>query len=119
MGKYDHICELTGAENYPQWKRQLTLALKGEWLWSHCSNGSDPSNLVEFAATIPTPADLKTITTAETEQILDWLAKDAQAKAIIDRKVSPIVTSQLDENLTALEQWEILAQRYSHNDLLS
>ena len=110
MGKYDHICELTGVEIYPQWKRQLTLALTGKWLWSHYSNRSDPLNLTEFAATIPTPVDLKTITTAETEQILNWLAKDTQAKAIINCKVSPIVTSQLDENLTAQEQWEILAQ---------
>ena len=35
MGKYDHICELTGAENYAQWRCQMTLALKGERLWNH------------------------------------------------------------------------------------
>jgi hypothetical protein len=59
------------------------------------------------------------VTPAETEKILDWLAKDAQAKAVIDRKVSSIVASQLDENLTAWEQWKILSQQYSWNDLLS
>jgi hypothetical protein len=76
-------------------------------------------DFTEFTSTIPSPADTKKVTPAETEKILDWLAKDAQAKAVIDRKVSSIVTSQLDENLTAQEQWEILAQRYSWNDLLS
>jgi hypothetical protein len=119
MGKYDHICELTGAETYPQWKRQITLALKGERLWPHCSSGTDPSNLADLASTTPVPADPKAITKAEIETTLDWLAKDAQTKAIIDRKVSSIVASQLDENLTAREQWNILAQRYSRNDLLS
>ena len=119
MGKYNHICELTGAENYPQWKRQITLALRGERLWPHCCSGSDPTNLADLASIIPVPVDSKKMTQAETEKILDWFAKDAQAKAIINRKVAPVVASQLDENSMARDQWNILAERYSRNDLLS
>ena len=119
MGKYDHICELTRAENYPQWKRQITLALHGEQLWPHCCSGSDPTNLADLASTIPVPVDSKKLTQAETEKILDWFAKDAQAKAIIDQKVFPVVASQLDENSTAWDQWNVFTERYSRNDLLS
>ena len=53
------------------------------------------------------------MTQVETEKILDWFAKDAQAKAIISRKVSPVIASQLDENSTVRNQWNILAERYS------
>ncbi|KIK76794.1 hypothetical protein PAXRUDRAFT_100873, partial [Paxillus rubicundulus Ve08.2h10] len=119
MGKYDHICELTGADNFPQWRRQMVLALKGERLWAHCSSGSDPTNLADFASSIPSPIDPTAMTVAETETVLDWLAKDAQAKSIIDRKISTIVASQLDENQTARQQWDVLAQRYSRTDILS
>jgi transposase InsO family protein len=120
MGKYDHICELSGAEKYPQWHRQMTLALKGERLWNHCSTSTNPKNLAELALFQPVQADpSKAITEAEKEKILDWLAKDAQAKALVDRKISVVVASQLSDSQSAREQWEILSQRYSHNDLMS
>ena len=96
MGKYDHICELTGAENYAQWHRQMTLALKGERLWNHCSNGTDLIDLAELAIDKPTPAKPAAVTDKEKEKILDWLAKNAQAKALINRKVSSIVANQLN-----------------------
>lgn len=116
---YNHIWELNGAENYPQWQRQMTLALQGECLWPHCSNGSDPTNFINYASTIPQPADPKAITNDELERILDWLAKDAQMKALIDCKVSTVVTNLLSELQTARQQWELLAQHYSCNDILS
>ena len=118
MGKYDHICELPGAETYPQWKCQITLALKGEHLWPYCSSGADPSSLIDLASTISTPANKKTIISTKTEKILNWLTRDTPAKAIIDWKVSSIVASQVDKDLMAWEQWNILAQWYSRNDLL-
>ena len=119
MGKYDHICELTGAENYAQWRRQMMLALKGEHLWNHCSNGSDPLDLTDFAIDKPTPVDPAAVTDTEKEKILDWLAKDAQAKALVDRKISTVVANQLNENQTACEQWDILSEHYLWNDILS
>ena len=45
-------------------------------------------------------------------------AKDTQAKALIDRKISTIVANQLNASQTACEQWDILSERYSWNDLL-
>ena len=86
MGKYDHICELTGAENYAQWHRQMALALRGERLWNHCSSGTNPADLAKLATNKPVPADPAAVKDEEKEKILDWLAKDAQAKALIDRK---------------------------------
>jgi len=119
MGKYDHICELTGAENYTQWHRQMTLALKGEHLWNQCSNGTDPNDFTELTLSQLVPADPTAVKTDEQEKILDWLAKDAQAKALVDRKVSAVVASQLSDSQTACQQWEILAQWFSRNDLMS
>ena len=119
MGKYDHINELTGAENYFQWCRQMMLALQGECLWSHCSDGTDQRDLSNLASSIPTPVNSSTITNAKRESILDWLAKDAQAKALIDRKISTTVAALLDVTHTAHEQWETLSSHYSCTDLLS
>ena len=96
MGKYDHINELTGAENYFQWRRQMMLALQGEHLWPHCSDGTDEKDLANLASSIPTPTDPSAITKSERESILDWLAKDAQAKALIDRKISITIAALLD-----------------------
>ena len=119
MGKYDHICELTGAENYAQWRRQVTLALKGERLWNHCSSGTDPKDFTEVATTKPEPKDPAAVTDTEKEKILDWLAKDAQAKALIDRKILSVIANQLNESQMVREQWEILSKRYLRTDLLS
>jgi hypothetical protein len=119
MGKYDHICELTGAGNYAWWSQQMTLALQGERLWDHCSSVVDASDLVELASTKPIPQNPSAITAAEKEAILDWLAKDAQAKALIDRKTSPVVANQLAATQTVREQWVILSERYEQKDLLS
>ncbi|KAF8548226.1 hypothetical protein OG21DRAFT_1516525, partial [Imleria badia] len=119
MGKYDHICELTGAENYPQWKKQMTLALQGEQLWSHCSSGRDPQDFADYASHIPKPADPAAVTDAEREQILDWLAKDAQAKGLIDRKISTTVASLLNEMQTTRGQWDALASHYACINILS
>lgn len=119
MGKYDHICNLTGAENYSQWHKQMTLALQSECLWSHCSSGTNPSNPIKFASVAPTQKDPKAIMDAEREQILDWSAKDTQAKALIDWKVSQIVGNLLNEANTTCQHWEVIEQHYSWNNILS
>ena len=95
------------------------LALKGERLWNHCSNGSDPLDLAELAVDKPTPANPAAVTDKEKEKILDWLAKDAQAKVLVNCKISSVVANQLNENQTACEQWDILSECYLQNDLLS
>jgi len=97
----------------------MTLALQGERLWSHCSKGTDPTDFAEFASKIPTPKDRNAITDAKREEILDWQAKDAQAKAFISRKMSVVIASLLSRTQTARQQWNILAQHYSRIDLLS
>ena len=84
-----------------------------------CSNGTDPINLAELAIDKPTPAKPAAVTDEEKEKILDWLAKNAQAKALIDRKFSSVVANQLNESQTVCEQWDILSECYSRNDLLS
>ena len=74
---------------------------------------------MELAINKPTPANPAAVTDEEKEKILDWLAKDAQAKALIDRKISTIVANQLNESQTTREQWDILSECYLQNDLLS
>ena len=118
MGKFNHICELMSVENYSQWWKQMTLTLHGEELWSHCSSSTDLSDLANLASTKPIIADGKAPTDVEKKVFLSWLAKDSQANALINCKISSIIGNLLDESQTAREQWESLAQRYSCKDLL-
>jgi hypothetical protein len=83
MGKYDHICELVGAENYFDGRKQMMLSLRGDCLWPHCSSSTDSSDYMYFASGIPTPADPAAVMDVEKEKIQDWLAKDAQAISLI------------------------------------
>ena len=97
----------------------MTLTLQGEYLWLHCSSGNDPQNFTDFASHIPKPADPAAVKESEKEKILDWLTKDVQAKALIDRKISIVMASLLNEQQTAREQWDVLANHYGHTDILS
>ncbi|KIJ13147.1 hypothetical protein PAXINDRAFT_81723, partial [Paxillus involutus ATCC 200175] len=119
MGKYDHVSELTGAENYPQWRRQITLALQGKGLWQHCSNGTDISNFKEYASIKPTFADPSQPTTDEIKEMKEWIRDDAKAKEIICRKILSLVLSILDEKKSARKQWGILATHYARLDITS
>jgi hypothetical protein len=67
MGKFDHIIELTGSDNYPSWCHAVMLALQGEGLWTHCSSGTDINNLAELASHIPTPAQAGVPTDSESK----------------------------------------------------
>jgi hypothetical protein len=117
MGKYDHIIELTGSEDFASWQRSVTLALQGDGLCNHCSNGTDPNNLSDFKSTIPVAAIPTAPTSAEKQEIKEWIKEDAQAKGIICRQLSPVIQSLLDENLSAHEQWDTLAQHFGCLDL--
>jgi len=119
MGKFDHIVELLGADTYPSWRRAVRLALAGEGLWNHCSSGTDPNDIAEFASSIPAPATAGSPTADERKAMKEWLKEDAQAKAIIGRKLSPVVQNMLNEDFSAREQWEMLAKRFARLDVTS
>lgn len=119
MGKYDHIIELTGSDDYPSWRRGVTLALQGEGLWNHCSSGTDPNNFAEFASNMPMAVVPTKPTSDEKKDMMDWIKEDAQAKGIICRRLSAVVQSLLDESLPARQQWEALANHFGRLDVTS
>ncbi|KAG2050954.1 hypothetical protein BDR06DRAFT_1010893 [Suillus hirtellus] len=116
MGKYDHIIELTGADIYSSWRRAVKLALAGDSLWSHCSMGTDPNNVAEYASSMPKVATAGQPMSAELTAIKEWVKEDAQAKAIIGRHLSPIVQNMLGEKLMARQQWDTLLKCFDAED---
>ncbi|KAG2340505.1 hypothetical protein BDR05DRAFT_950396 [Suillus weaverae] len=108
MGKYDHITELTGSDDYASWCRTVTLTLQGEGLWNHCSTGTDPNDFTDFASDMPKAAVATMPTDAEKKAMIEWIKEDAQAKGIIYR-----------ESLTARQQWDILSKHFGHLDMTS
>lgn len=119
MGKYDHIIELTGADVYPGWRRAVELALAGDGLWTHCSDGTDPNNVAEYTSTMPKVTTAGQPMSAELTAIKEWVKEDAQAKAIIGRRLSPIVQNMLGEKLTARQQWNALLKRFGRLNVTS
>jgi hypothetical protein len=121
MGKFNHINKLQGTDSYPSWRRAVKLALAGEGLWNHCSSGADPNDIAEYASSMPKPATAGKPSTDELKLMKEWinLKEDAQTKAIIGRKLSPIVQNILDKSLSAHEQWEMLAKRFARLDVSS
>ena len=96
MGKFDHIPELTGASVFQAWKAQIILALGREGVYNHISEGTDPTDIAEFASVMPTPA-ATALTTAEKKLIQDWLKDDVIAKDIICRRLSPTVLQRIPQ----------------------
>lgn len=119
MGKYNHITELTGSDNFLSWHCAITLALQGEVLWNHCSNGIDPNDFANYACDMPVPVVPATLMSAEKKEMIKWIKEDAQAKGIISRRLSPVIQTLLDEALTARQQWESLAKHFSRLDITS
>lgn len=119
MGKYDHITELTGPDDFPSWRRGVTLALQGEGLWNHCSTGIDPFDFANYASAMPAPVSASAPTATEKKEMIDWIKEDAQAKGIIGRRLSPVVQTLLDEALTARQQWKTLAEHFGRLDVTS
>ncbi|KAG1845080.1 hypothetical protein DFJ58DRAFT_621050, partial [Suillus subalutaceus] len=56
---------------------------------------------------------------AELALMKDWIKEDAQTKAIIGRRLSPVVQNILGEKLTARQQWEMLSKRFACLDVTS
>jgi hypothetical protein len=119
MGKYDHITELSGAETYLSWRRTIMLALASEGLWNHCSEGTNPNDYEEFASVMPSPVSAGAPTTAERAAILEWIKEDAQTKAIIGRRLSPVIQNMLGERATARHQWQTLHRCFAWLDVTS
>ncbi|KIK45147.1 hypothetical protein CY34DRAFT_22655 [Suillus luteus UH-Slu-Lm8-n1] len=119
MGKYDHITELSGAETYPSWRRAIMLVLASEGLWNHCSEGIDPNNYEEFASVMPSPVAPGAPTSTERTSILEWIKEDAQTKAIISQRLSPVIQNMLGEKVTARQQWQTLHKRFARLDITS
>ncbi|KAG0698457.1 hypothetical protein DFH29DRAFT_878003 [Suillus ampliporus] len=116
MGKFNHINELLGADSYPSWRRAIRLVLAGEGLWNHCSSGTDPNDIAKYMSSMLKPVTAGQPTADELKLMKERLKEDAQTKAIIGRKLSPIVQNILDEGLSAREQWEMLSKRFAHLD---
>lgn len=119
MGKFDHIAELSGSDNFLSWRQVVELALAGEGLWNHCNSGLDPLDVAEFASQMPTAATAGQPTAAELVLMKDWVKEDAQAKAILGRRLSPVVQNMLAEKLTAHQQWDTLIKRFTCLDITS
>lgn len=119
MGKYDYIPELTDADSYRAWRRAVMLALASKGLWNHCTNGTDPNDVADYASTMPTAATPGTITSTECAAMKEWIKDDAQAKYIIECRLSPVIQNMLGEKITARQQWDILHQRFARLDITS
>jgi len=119
MGKFDHITELTGSDNFPSWRRAVELALAKEGLWNHCSSGTDPSNVAEYASAMPAPATAGQPTPAELVLIKEWIKEDAQTKAIVGRRLSPVVQNMLGEKLMAHQQWDTRLKHFARLNVTS
>jgi len=119
MGKLDHIPELSGADNFSTWHHQVQLALKSEGLWQYVSEGKDIMNYAEYGVLFPMPADPSKPTMKEIGLIKSWYQEDARAKSIISRKMSPVVFALLPEDLSAREQWKLLAEHFGRTDITS
>ncbi|KAG2070766.1 hypothetical protein BDR04DRAFT_1155225 [Suillus decipiens] len=56
---------------------------------------------------------------AELVLMKEWIKEDAQTKAIIGWRLSPIVQNILGKKLTAHQQWEILLKHFTCLDVTS
>jgi hypothetical protein len=65
MGKYDHIPELLGLENYVGWSTKMQYALVCKDLWCHVNSKSDPADLFGQPSFIPVPLNPLNVTDAE------------------------------------------------------
>ncbi|KAG0696246.1 hypothetical protein DFH29DRAFT_1004740 [Suillus ampliporus] len=111
--------ELLGTDSYPSWRWAIRLALAGKGLWNHCCSGTNLINIAEYVSAMPQPTTAGSPTPDELKLMKEWIKEDAQAKALISQKLSPIVQNMLNESLTAREQWDILTKRFAHLDVTS
>jgi len=121
MGKYDHIPELTGADNYIAWETHVCLALANEDLWCHISAATDPLDLLGLASYLPVPVVASAPTVAETTAMRTWLIDDSKAKTILLRRLTPGVSLLIPRttNVTARAIWAILRDHFHRSDISS
>jgi hypothetical protein len=65
MGKYNHIPELLGTENFVGRSTKMQYALACEDLWCHINTNPDPTDLLRAPSFKPVPADPNNITPAK------------------------------------------------------
>jgi len=118
MGKYDHILELLGSENYVGWSTKMQYALACEDLWCHINTVVDPADLLGTPSVKPVPIDPANITAAEMTAICEWLLNNMKAKDLITRRLSPSVGSLVSRSHTvsAHKAWQTLAEHFNRTD---
>lgn len=116
MGKFDHIPELLGSENYVGWSTKMQYALACEDLWCHINTNSDPADLLGTPSFIPIAADPANITPAEKAKMRKWLLRDIKAKELITRRLSASVGALVSRSHTvsARKAWQTLAECFNH-----
>jgi hypothetical protein len=119
MGKFENVPELTGMENYYEWRRQTEHLLLEEGVYNHVSTGIDPNDFIKFASEMPQPLFLGAPTPTERQSIQTWIKEDGLTKSIILRKVNSTILSLVpdDVSITACEVWELLASHYDRSDI--
>ena len=119
MGKFDHIPELTDASIFQMWKTQIILALGRKGVYNHISEGTDPTDFVEFASELPVLAKPGAPTTVERKLIQEWLQEDAIAKDIICCRLSPTILQLIPQgqSSTARDAWKLLHSHFDHINL--
>ena len=119
MGKFNHIPELTDASIFQTWKTQIILALGREGVYNHVSEGTDPTDFVEFASELLVPAKPGAPTTVERKLIQEWLKEDVIAKDIICHHLSPAILQLIPQgrSSTARDAWKLLHSHFDHIDL--
>lgn len=118
MGKYDHILELLGLENYIGWSMKMQYALACEDLWCHVNTKSDPADILGTPSYLPVPVDPANITSAEKAKIREWLLDDIKAKDLIIRRLNASVGALISRAHTtsARKAWQTLADHFNHMD---
>ena len=119
MGKYDHIPELTGADNYITWETQVRMALTNEDLWRHVSDSTDSKDLLGCASHLPAAADPSNPTADESKKMREWLINDSQAKTIILRRLGTCARKLIprSSDTTARAIWQIFRSHYHRIDI--
>lgn len=121
MGKYNHIPELMGAENYIPWETQAQLVLTNNDLWCHVTENAGPGKILGAASVLPVAATPATPTDAEKAAIRAWLINNSKAKTIILCKLALSIHLLIPCNtsVTAHEAWKILQDHFHCNNVSS
>jgi hypothetical protein len=118
MGKFDHIPELLGLENYVGWSTKMQYALTCEDLWCHINTKANPADLLGTPLFMPISANPTNITTTEKVKMREWLLSDIKAKDLITHCLSASVGSLVLHlhTVSACKAWHILVEHFNHTD---